>query len=83
MSSGARASRRRQRARRNPRRFRAGLWGVRLLALAAAFLLGVGVGRTMEEADIDERARTSVRTLKPLPLPPTRDNITVTTAASR
>jgi hypothetical protein len=52
-----------------------------VLALAVAFLLGVGLGKTIDEADVDEGTRTSVRTLTPQQLPPARETVTVTTGA--
>jgi hypothetical protein len=52
--------------------------GVALGALVAGvvFLLGVGLGRALED-DPDPRIRTLVRTLKPLELPPARETVTV------
>jgi hypothetical protein len=55
--------------------------GVLRLVLAAAlaavvFLLGIGLGRALEE-EPDRRSRTLVRTLQPLELPPARDTVTV------
>lgn len=57
------------RRRRPPPRRR---WPLLLLALAAAgviFLLGVGLGLTLEERPSPGGEVTSVRTLRPLPLP--------------
>jgi hypothetical protein len=58
-------------------------WAARIVAVAVAFVLGFGVGKTVEEAEVDERVRTSVRTLKPLPLAPARETVTITTNTSR
>ena len=47
-------------------------WPVVLLALVAAgiiFLLGVGLGLTLEEQPDPGGEITSIRTLRPLPLP--------------
>ncbi|MBD0338474.1 MAG: hypothetical protein ICV67_04210 [Thermoleophilia bacterium] len=57
------------RRRRPPPRRR---WPLLLLALAATaliFLLGVGLGLTLEERPSPGGELTSVRTLRPLPLP--------------
>jgi hypothetical protein len=50
-----------------------------VLALAALllFLLGVGLGRALEEGP-ERVTRTQVRTLEPLPLAPARETVTVT-----
>lgn len=69
-------------ARRRPaqRRSRAG----RLLAAGAAvvtFLVGLSFGRALEDGPSPAETRTSVRTLRPLPLAPaavTTETVTVT-----
>ena len=48
------------------------------LGLLLAFGLGVGFGRALEQNDPARATRTSVRTLKPLPLPPAERTVTVT-----
>ena len=40
------------------------------------FLLGIGLGRTLED-EPDRRTRTLVRTLEPLELPPASETVTV------
>lgn len=47
------------------------------LAAGLIFLLGIGLGRALED-EPDRRTRTLVRTLKPLELPPARETVTVT-----
>ena len=51
--------------------------GVALLA-AGTFLAGLGLGRALEENDLDPSQRTQVRTLRPTGLPPARRTVTVT-----
>lgn len=71
------------RSRRAPRRSR----GRTLLALAGvvvAFLVGLSLGRALEDGPAPGETRTSVRTLRPLPLAPaalTTVTVTVTAAA--
>jgi len=64
----------RRRRRRNP------LW--RLLAATAAgllvLLLGIAIGRALEDGPSPGGTRTSVRTLEPQPLPPAAKTVTVT-----
>jgi hypothetical protein len=66
-----------------PRRRRASRRGGRLLraviglvVAGVVFLLGIGLGRALEE-EPDRRTRTLVRTLRPLELPPARETVTV------
>jgi hypothetical protein len=47
------------------------------LAAGLIFLLGIGLGRALED-EPDRRTRTLVRTLQPLELPPARETVTVT-----
>jgi hypothetical protein len=51
-----------------------------LLAVAGAvlFALGVGLGKALEENPDPGGTVTQVRTLRPLPLAPMRDTVTVT-----
>ena len=72
--------------RRPPRRRRRASW-LRPLALVAAglllFLLGIGLGRALEEEPAGG-TRTQVRTLRPVPLSPAQETVTVTvTGTSR
>jgi hypothetical protein len=46
------------------------------LVAGLVFVLGIGLGRTLED-EPDRRSRTLVRTLKPLELPPARETVTV------
>lgn len=63
----------RRRSRRKPI-----LLGLGVVALAAAaFLAGLGLGRALEEGEIDPSLRTQVRTLTPTGLPPARETVTV------
>jgi hypothetical protein len=45
---------------------------------AVVFVAGVALGRAIDEGPQDSRPLTRVRTLKPLPVPPVRDTVTVT-----
>lgn len=66
--------------RRPPRRRRSPLWwpALGLVALVAAFLLGISIGRALEEGPSPGGAETRVRTLNPQPLPPAARTTTVT-----
>jgi hypothetical protein len=48
------------------------------LGLVAALLLGVSIGRALEDGPSPGGTQTSVRTLKPQPLPPAARTVTVT-----
>jgi hypothetical protein len=48
-----------------------------LVLAAAAFLAGLGLGRALEEGELDPSLRTQVRTLTPTGLPPARATVTV------
>ena len=49
-----------------------------VLGLVAAFLLGVSLGRALEDGPSPGGTQTSVRTLRPQPLPPAVRTVTVT-----
>ncbi len=49
-----------------------------LVGLAAALLLGVSIGRALEDGPSPGGLRTNVRTLEPQPLPPAARTVTVT-----
>lgn len=59
---------------------RSPFWGpfVAVLGLVAALLLGVSLGRALEDGPSPGGTQTSVRTLKPQPLPPAARTVTVT-----
>ncbi len=50
-----------------------------LLVGGVLFVLGVGLGQALEENPEPGGTQTIVQTLKPLPLPPARETVTVTT----
>jgi hypothetical protein len=60
--------------RRNP------LWRplLALVGLVAALLLGVSIGRALEDGPSPGGTQTNVRTLEPQPLPPAARTVTVT-----
>lgn len=49
-----------------------------VLALVAALLLGISIGRALEDGPDPGGTRTQVRTLDPQPLPPAARTVTVT-----
>lgn len=49
-----------------------------VIGLVAALLFGVSLGRALEDGPSPGGTRTSVRTLKPQPLPPAARTVTVT-----
>ena len=49
-----------------------------LLGLLAALLLGISVGRALEDGPNPGGTQTNVRTLDPQPLPPAERTVTVT-----
>ena len=68
-------------AARRRRRRRTTFW-LRLAGLAVAglllFLVGMALGRSLDDAEPEQGTRTQVRTLNPLPLAPARETVTVT-----
>jgi hypothetical protein len=71
-----RAPDRRGRVRRRWRRL--GAWALRLAAVLLAFAIGVAVGEALNDNPQPGGDITSVRTLKPLPVAPARETVTVT-----
>ena len=68
-------------ARRNPRApKRIPLWRPALAALGllALLLLGISIGRALEDGPSPGGTQTNVRTLTPQPLPPAERTVTVT-----
>lgn len=49
-----------------------------LLGLLAALLLGVSIGRALEDGPNPGGTQTNIRTLNPQPLPPASRTVTVT-----
>jgi hypothetical protein len=49
-----------------------------LLGVLVAFVVGLALGRALEEGPAPGGTRTSVRTLEPQPLPPAAKTVTVT-----
>ncbi|HSO01066.1 MAG TPA: hypothetical protein VLS46_00965 [Gaiellaceae bacterium] len=66
--------------RRLPRRRRSPLWWplLGLVVLVAVLLLGISIGRALEEGPSPGGIETRVRTLNPQPLPPAARTTTVT-----
>jgi hypothetical protein len=48
-----------------------------LLVIAAVFALGLALGEALHDNPSGGTTQTLVRTLKPLPLPPARETVTV------
>jgi hypothetical protein len=67
-------------SRRPPRRERNALLRPALaaLGLVVALLLGISIGRALEDGPSPGGTQTSVRTLEPQPLPPAARTVTVT-----
>jgi hypothetical protein len=70
-------ARQRARERRSARRRRAVVWIARIAGLLVAFLLGIAVGRAVEQAPQPGGSQTLVRTLQPTTLTPP-ETVTVT-----
>lgn len=51
---------------------------IALLGLFAALLLGISIGRALEDGPDPGGTQTNVRTLNPQPLPPAARTVTVT-----
>jgi hypothetical protein len=51
---------------------------VGLVAVAVVFALGVALGEALHDNPSGGGTQTLVRTLKPLPLPPAQETVTVT-----
>jgi len=49
-----------------------------LLGLLAVLLLGISIGRALEDGPSPGGTQTSIRTLQPQPLPPAARTVTVT-----
>ncbi len=64
--------------RRRRRRTAAARWALRLLVVAAVFAAGVALGQALHDNPEPGGARTYVRTLKPLPVAPAQETVTVT-----
>lgn len=69
------AGRRNPRAQRRQPLLRPALIGLGLLAL---LLLGISIGRALEDGPSPGGTQTNVRTLTPQPLPPAERTVTVT-----
>jgi hypothetical protein len=57
-------------------------WLFLVAALAVVFAIGVAIGQALHDNPKPGPARTSVRTLKPLPLAPAPQTVTVTATTS-
>ena len=67
-------------AREPRRRRRSPLWrpALLVLGLVAALVLGISIGRALEDGPSPGGTQTQVRTLQPEPLPPAPRTVTVT-----
>ncbi len=66
---------------RRPRKpSRSPLWrpALTMLGLVAALLLGISLGRALEDGPSPGGTQTNVRTLEPQPLPPVARTVTLT-----
>ncbi len=69
---------------RRPRRARRTPWlrpALTVAGLLLALLLGVSLGRALEDGPSPGGTQTNVRTLEPQPLPPAARTVTVTVTA--
>ena len=66
----------RERLRRRRRQRRRGI--LVLIAVLVAFGIGIALGEALHDNPSGGGTQTLVRTLKPLPLPPARETVTVT-----
>ena len=66
--------------RRPPPRRRRGLLplAIALAALAVVFAAGLAVGDALDDNPLPGRTQTSIRTLRPLEVPPAPETVTVT-----
>jgi hypothetical protein len=53
-------------------------WMVAAVALAVAFAVGLALGDALDDNPSPGKTQTSVRTLRPLAVPPARETVTVT-----
>jgi multisubunit Na+/H+ antiporter MnhB subunit len=53
-------------------------WMVAMVALAVAFAVGLALGDALDDNHSPGKTQTSVRTLKPLAVPPAAATVTVT-----
>ena len=72
-----------QRDRRPSLAFSVLRWILRLLVVGAIFGLGVALGEALHDNPDSGGSRTYVRTLRPLPLAPAPQTVTVTTTVRR
>jgi hypothetical protein len=79
MESPRAARRDRERARRASVGRRLVVWILRLAVLAVVFLVGLAVGRAVEQAPEPGGTQTIVRTIEPLTVEPRERTVTVTT----
>ena len=62
------------------RRVRRGCVAALIVVGAVLFAIGVAVGEALHDNPRPGGTQTRVRTLRPLPLPPARETVTVTTS---
>ena len=70
-----------ERRARPPKRSPLWLPFLAFLGLVAALLLGISLGRALEDGPSPGGTQTNIRTLKPQPLPPAARTVTVTVTA--
>ena len=76
-ATARRSSGRRARSRARPAA-RLASWGLRLFVVVLAFVVGLALGRALEDNPEPGRDRTYVRTLQPRAVSPARETVTVT-----